>query len=729
MPSPRPSLRAYLTRVGAVEKNFQRYVIEEDDAGAYTRKRVLATVLIKNGTVKCDKEKYAPTEDERKLIEAEVLANPFPTCIPATEAKLRKRMEGIDPSHYCVFRGQWKKSEILFVQLRIDGEKPDLPLTHWSDGEWRFMEPDGPLPLFGLEQIDANHTVFVHEGAKAARDVRTMLNKKSAHPWAEYLKDGAHLGWAGGAEHADRVDWSPLKKLPPHRPVIVVCDNDQVGMDALTKISSILRRAMLAIIFDDRFPTGFDLADLWPMHNGWWPKGNYRGPTFDECLSPATWATEIVRADRKGRPTYKIRKQFAAEWVWVEDPAVFVHRHQTNRLRTDAVFNRTVRPFSDAEDTARLLVRHLSSKCDGIAYDPGQRIGVVNIDGKRLINCYRASAIVASKGDPAPFLEFIQHLIPDADDRTEVLRWCATLIARPEIRMSYGVLLISQVQGVGKGTLGEAILTPLVGAWNVSFPDEQQVTESAFNSWLAHKRLAVIHEIYAGQSTKAYNRLKSVITDRLITVNEKYMPSYTLENRIHVFACSNSTNALRLDDDDRRWLVPRVTEDTQPAEYWRKIHEWLNDEGLPIIKGWADAFLQENEPIRQGEHAPPTTAKGEVIEEGRSEGQRLAFDLGERVRDQNSKIILAVEDIRDWVARRRELRRNDPKLERSLTLRKALRAAGLKEPLRQAGSKHRRFQITATCKSHIVANFDIPDDIQWDALKAHYRKPDQLEQL
>ena len=44
--------------------------------------------------------------------------------------------------------------------------------------------------------------------------------------------------------------------------------------------------------------------------------------------------------------------------------------------------------------------------------------------------------------------------------------------------MSYGVLLVSETQGVGKSTLGEAILTPLVGEWNVSFPNEKQVTDS-----------------------------------------------------------------------------------------------------------------------------------------------------------------------------------------------------------------------------------------------------------
>jgi hypothetical protein len=341
----------------------------------------------------------------------------------------------------------------------------------------------------------------------------------------------------------------------------------------------------------------------------------------------------------------------------------------------------------------------------------------------------RANASAKSmKGSPRPFLDFMKHLIPNESDRNLLLRWCATLIARPDIRMSYGVLMISQVQGVGKGTLGEAILSPLLGDWNVSYPDEQQVTESAFNAWLAHKRLAVVQEIYSGHSVKAYDRLKSVITDKNVTVNEKYMPAYTLENHIHVFACSNSERALRLDDNDRRWLVPKVTEEIKSVDYWRALRRWLNEDGLAIIKYWAENFLRKNGPVYSGEHAPPTSAKNEIIAEGRSEGVRLAFDLGEFVHKMKgeTKVVLAVEDVRDWVAERRQLDRNNSKLERSLTLRNALKAAGLAEPLRKSNTEQRRFQIGSARKSHVVANFDIGMEVEWPSIKEFYKKPNDV---
>ena len=735
-----PTLDSYRERIGAVVESFRRAVVKAESEEGYWRE----VAIVRNqgwqtamrlspfsALTMEDREKLEPTKEEREAAEKEIAAAGFPKSISARD--LKKLIPQMSGGPYYEFHDRTNDGGVIMVQERIE-PKGYVPWTFFSDGEWRRMEPDGLLPLYGLDRLKNATTVFLHEGPKAARAVQEMVdaggNALKEHPWGEALKGAAHLGWPGGAERPHRVDWSPISKLPPSVQVILVCDNDRVGVEASTIISATLRRHLTAIMFDDRFAGGFDLADAWPQHPEWWRKGRYKGPSFDDFLVPATWATDTVHGEQ-GRPSFKVRKEFAAEWLWAEDPPVFVYRKQTNRLRNNDAFNRSVRPFSDAENTARLLVQNVSSKCDGITYAPGLRDGVINVDGRRLINCYRPPIIKAIDGDPKPFLDFMKHLVPDEGDRRELSRWCATLIARPDTRMSYGVLMVSESQGVGKGTLGEAILTPLVGEWNVSFPDEQQMTESAFNSWLAHKRLSVVHEIYAGHSVKAYNRLKSVITDKLVTVNEKFMPAYTLENFIHVFACSNSKRALRLDDNDRRWLVPRVTEENQSAEFWRGLNEWLKDDGLGIIKCWAEKFLLKNEAVRRGEHAPRTTAKSEMISEGRSVGEQLAYDLGVSVREMMEqeppvKVVLAVEDVRNFVASMRNLDLNADKLERPLTLRKALKAAGLKEPARKAGSEQQRFQINPTCKSHVVANYVISERDTWPKIQKHYKKPDDI---
>jgi len=130
------------------------------------------------------------------------------------------------------------------------------------------------------------------------------------------------------------------------------------------------------------------------------------------------------------------------------------------------------------------------------------------------------------------------------------------------------VLLVSERQGVGKSTLGEKILAPLVGIDNFVAPTEKTIVDSSFNSWIAHKRLALVNEIYAGNSNAAYNKLKSVVTEKTITINKKFVDEYTIENWVHLICCSNSIRALKLDLDDRRWFVPRVSEEKRPNDFW-----------------------------------------------------------------------------------------------------------------------------------------------------------------
>jgi hypothetical protein len=313
--------------------------------------------------------------------------------------------------------------------------------------------------------------------------------------------------------------------------------------------------------------------------------------------------------------------------------------------------------------------------------------------------------------------------------RHELKRWLATLIARPATRMTYGVLLISEKQGVGKSTLGSYILAPLLGEWNVNTVSES-ILSTGYNDWQFNTRLVLIHEIYAGENKAAYDRLKSAITETRDSISKKYEVPYDMDVCCHVFACSNSIRALFLDDADRRWLLPRVTEKTQPLQYWQDLHAWLKDGGLGIIAQWAEDFVaaDTSHQVVAGAHAPDTTMKQEVIEELRSDGMTLAYDLGKRAVAANSpKIVLAVEEVREWVRLRRGLQPGAKNLERGHTLRKMLKAAGMQEPERRRGEK--RFTYAPGKKSEVVANFVISAEQGWGDIRAHYKRPEDLDEF
>lgn len=301
-------------------------------------------------------------------------------------------------------------------------------------------------------------------------------------------------------------------------------------------------------------------------------------------------------------------------------------------------FNKRNAPYSDVKDTAALLNKRAESAAAGLKFDPSSKAGRIaggyNAD---FINTHVGPGIEPMDGDCSILQAYFDHAFPDLDDQKKVVRWAATLVCHPEIKMHYSLLLIGK-QGVGKSTLAD-ILTPLIGEWNCSRPNIKMVSEGNFNEWCAHKRVAVIAEVHEGHGGKGYDRLKDVITDATIDVHKKYQDTYSIDNWMHIIACSNSMRALKLDGEDRRWLVPRVTEQTRDPGEWTALRDWLNKQnGYAKTLWWFRRWLEENGgPVQRSDHAPMTTMKQDVLKENYTKGEDLTLETIERMLEANSE--------------------------------------------------------------------------------------------
>jgi hypothetical protein len=294
---------------------------------------------------------------------------------------------------------------------------------------------------------------------------------------------------------------------------------------------------------------------------------------------------------------------------------------------------------------------------------------VVTFKETSAINLHVPSTIRPAVGSTEPWDDFMQYMFPHNRERAEVKKWVATLIARPGIRMGYSLLLVSERQGIGKTTLGSSILAPLVGDHNVAYPSETDIG-SAFNSWVANKRLAIINEIYSGSSWRAYHSLKSLITDKEIEVNKKYTPQYTTENWCHFMACSNSMRALKMESDDRRWFYPELTELPWPKEKFNSFRSWLEQGGLSIIRHWAENY---GDYVMPSDRAPMTERKLEMIEGSRSEAQSEAAAMATMIKDFGCEAGVSMKDVVAWCRSQSQVKVFDSEYE----LRRSMKDAGL----------------------------------------------------
>jgi len=634
----------------------------EETRGRY--RRDLAVVrFTREGEILAEGE-YAPTEDEAKQVRQAILGAKLPKQVSSLP-----RMPSLPPAlqkvRSAAAHREWPKvffefydaaGNFLMLQHRV--EKPDapksyLPYTYYDDNEWRQLEPEGLLPLYGQPDLKLYETVVIHEGAKAAAYCQWLRDGHSpearelraAHPWRDFIEYTGHVGWIGGAHAAHRTDWSPLKGI---RRAYIVTDNDRAGVAAAPKIAEQLRAVTTHIQFTQEWPASFDLGDPFPptMFKTFKNKAYFVGPSWREVAHPATFATTLWTPPGEKRPVAILRDEFAEQWLYLEEIDRLISREFPELIREEKVFNKQVRSFSHVKDTGALVVRHFHGRAVKPAYRPGAPSGLITTDTASF-NLHRPTTVRPLPGaDYSPWIQFLEHLVPNHTERKQVERWCATLIARPETRMKWALLLVSETQGTGKGTLG-TILVELVGPHNASQPSASTVVDSNFNSWIAHKRLVVVAEMYEGHSWLAYNKLKSIVTDPEITINEKYTREYKTENWAHIFACSNDLRALKIESKDRRWFLPEVTEELWSQEQFADFHTWLKCEGYRAILQWA---LDYGDYVGEGENSPSTERKIQVVEDSRSVHQKAAMQLIDQVTPRNDPIAFLLSDVMSYIA-------------------------------------------------------------------------------
>lgn len=712
-----PAVDEYLRRIGATEINFWSARVERDGPDGYsvTTGRVS---FAPDGTVSVSGEADAPSSSEQDAISAAFQLIEFPK--PITLTALAELPPGVRLSDSKVWVCHGFSSEIAMVLQRYDredGGKGYLSWTRWSDGLWRNMEPD-ILPFYGLPGYRDKSTLVLHEGAKGAARLQRLLSGEEGSerfPWYAELKHAHHVGWLGGIHAIGRSDWDRLADCG-WRKVIVVADNDKSGLRAARAVAARFPSNVWILAFDQRFKARFDLADDWPAEM-FDENGNYIGPPMRDFLLPATHATLVLPAEGRGRPPVVLRDEFAAQVAYTVEPERIVFLHNPSREFRPDQFNTMIAPMSDTKDTAARVFARIECQHDRLIYHPGFAAGTLTLDGSRCFNVHEGGGIRPVAGDARPWTDYLAHLFPVAEDRGAVERWLATLIARPQVRMTYGMLLISATQGVGKSTLG-VILRKLLGWRNVSFPNESAIVDSAFNGWIARKRLVFLQEFYSGRSRRTYDKLKTLITDDTVHVNEKNVPEYDLDNWAHFISCSNSEAALHLDDEDRRWLVPTVAEVTKPREWWADLHAWLAGNGLAIIADWAERTVGERGAVRIGDHAPMSSRKRTLIEGSRSDGERLAMELAEHLASLDRPVVLRTASIRAWIAIHRGFCRagepdlTDRRLEKPDTILRAMkRVPGI---VVWANEMRPKFQAT---RDSVVMNFTPAPGDRWPDIK------------
>lgn len=220
------------------------------------------------------------------------------------------------------------------------------------------------------------------------------------------------------------------------------------------------------------------------------------------------------------------------------------------------------------------------------------------------------------------------YLIPNDVERTNVVRWLAHRIQRPEVLPGWHALLIANnAQGTGRNWLAR-MMKVMLSQYVIEALPLKRILDGNFNGEIDRGLLGVVDEIREGgqEYWKHAEALKSFLTEKTRVINQKYRATYEVENYLAVLMFSNHIAALPLDQTDRRVYVAECTREPRAAAYYDYIYGKLKDPAT--IRSIYEALMNVDLSGFEIEgRAPASAVKHEMIRGNTSSYEALLAEL------------------------------------------------------------------------------------------------------
>lgn len=251
-----------------------------------------------------------------------------------------------------------------------------------------------------------------------------------------------------------------------------------------------------------------------------------------------------------------------------------------------------------------------------VTFAPGAALYVDDSHRGRLLNMWRGWPVEPARGDVAPFLELVEHVLSGlpADHKDWFWRWAAYPLQHPGVKLRTAVMIHGLVQGTGKTLLGET-LAALYGEAGRLIGQEQ--LEREFNSYMACAAFIVGDEVTTrGTKRDTAERLKNLITRPVVEVNKKFQPEYQLPNVAQFYLTSNHDDALYLEDEDRRFFVHRVVSEKLLPAFTKRFDDWQKKTNWRGALRWHLLNKVDCRSFDPYGAAPRTEARQDMVENG-----------------------------------------------------------------------------------------------------------------
>ncbi len=509
-----------------------------------------------------------------------------------------------------------------------------LPKVDANGRPRKYSQPTGTPPAVYLPRIKGVNWEAVQENANTEIVITEGELKAACATKTNFPCIGLGGVWNFMSKSHD-LDFLPQldEFVWLDRPVVICYDSDSVHNIQVQKALNALARLLTAKRAKVRIavpPAVAGSADKVGLDDYIVKNGKIDGELLSALLADAESWEETSEI-------YKLN----AEVAYIETPSsvvVFPQPHfpkdwqKRPELISPAVFTRQRffnRTYKVVTDDGKVTVKRTAEMWFGdarrrshhsIVYEPGQPAVIDN-----QFNMWQGWPNDPTPGDVKPFLELIETMFHGKEYEAEkewFLNWLSYPIKHPGVKMNSAVLLWGNT-GTGKSTIG-VTMQAIYGDLNCSVPGQNEL-ERDFNSWLADKQFIIAEEVAGNDARKYVGKLKHMITGRSLHINKKGIEAFDYPNRANFLFTSNYSNALYIEEDDRRFFVHNLCVKL-PASWWTKYRAWLYDaNGAAHLHQW---FIdRDTGDFNPGAAPPVTKSKMEVIESGMSELDLWVYEL------------------------------------------------------------------------------------------------------
>lgn len=150
-----------------------------------------------------------------------------------------------------------------------------------------------------------------------------------------------------------------------------------------------------------------------------------------------------------------------------------------------------------------------------------------------------------------------------------LVRFVAHMLQYPEVKPGIVPVLIGG-QGTGKGVFFQ-LLKAIWSKTTLLVSDINEVV-GQFNAGLERNYIVCMDEALFAGDRRSLDRLKSIVTEPNIRIEQKYQPSRSIESVHRFFAATNHDQFAHIEKDDRRFFMLRVSSHRkQDASYFEKL--------------------------------------------------------------------------------------------------------------------------------------------------------------